>query len=74
MEIKRTVLAVPGGSTELIYTSSDGAYLGRVRFEAFNPQGIELMAKDALEWLAELKAEAERPQIAIAVSNGLRGN
>lgn len=74
MEIKRTVLAVPGGGTELIYTTSEGAYLGRVRFEAFNPQGMELMAKDALDWLAEQKAEAERPQIALAVASGMRGN
>lgn len=74
MNIKRTVLVIPGVGTELIYTMDDGAYLGRARFEAMNAQGMEMMAADAIDFLAEQKAEAERPQIAIAVSNGLRGN
>ncbi len=73
MTIRRTVLAVPGG-LELVYTTSEGEYLGRTRFESMDQRGMELMAADAVDFMAEQKAESERPQIALSVASGLRGN
>lgn len=74
MSIKRTVLVIPNVGTELIYTTDEGSYLGRARFEAINVQGMEMMARDAIDFLQEQKEAAERPQIALAVANGMRGN
>lgn len=73
MEIRRTVLHADGG-TVFVYTTSDGQYLGRVRVEALDAQGMELMARDVVDYLEEQKAEAERPQIVSAVGRALRGN
>lgn len=74
MNIKRAVLVIPGIGTELVYTTSEGTYLGRVRFEAYDARGFELMARDALDFLEEQKKEAERPQIALAVGAAMRNN
>ena len=67
----RTVLAISGG-VELVYTSSDGQYVGRIRAEAINEGAMKIMAEDVLTFLAEQKAEEERPKIALAVDNALR--
>jgi hypothetical protein len=71
MKIKRTVLVGPGG-TELVYTTEDGAYLGRARFECLDANVLELIAKDAVNFAAEQLAS--HPEIALAVASSLRGN
>lgn len=36
--------------------------------------GLEFIYTDVITFLKEQAAEAERPQIALAVANGMRGN
>lgn len=69
----RTVLMRDGGM-ELVYTASDGQYIGRLRVEAIGEPAMKIMAEDFTEFLAEQKAEAEKPRIALAVANGIRGD
>ena len=73
MNVIRTVIPVSGG-LEFIYTTSTGKYLGRIRAEAVDGSAMDIMAADVITFLKEQAAEAERPQIALAVANGMRGN
>lgn len=73
MNVVRTVIPVSGGF-EFVYVTSTGQYLGRVRAESIDGAAMEIMAKDFVAFLKEQAAEAERPQIALAVNSSLRGN
>lgn len=69
----RTVLG-KDAAIELVYTTSVGEYIGRIRVEAIGEPAMKIMGQDFLEFLAEQRAEAEKPRIALAVANGMRGN
>jgi hypothetical protein len=70
--VVRTALMRDGG-VELVYTATDGQYVGRIRVEAVTEGAMGIMAEDFAEFLAEQKAEAEKPRIALAVNNAVKG-
>ena len=70
--IIRTVLPHDGG-IELVYTTAEGSYLGRLTVEATGEGAMGVMAADLMDFLQEQKEEAERPRIAMAVGAALNG-
>jgi hypothetical protein len=68
----RTVLG-KDAAIELVYTTSAGEYIGRLRVEAIGEPAMKVMGEDFLEFLAEQRAEAEKPRIALAVDNAVHG-
>ncbi len=70
--VVRTALMRDGG-VELVYTANYGQYVGRLRIEAVSDGAMGIMAQDFAEFLQEQKAEAEKPRIALAVNNAVRG-
>lgn len=68
----RTVLMREGG-VDLVYTASDGQYVGRLSVEAIGEAAMKVMAEDFGEFLAEQRAEAEKPRIAMAVGTAING-
>ena len=68
----RTVLG-KNGAVELVYTTNVGEYIGRIRVEAIGEPAMKIMGEDFLEFLAEQRAEAEKPRIALAIDNAVHG-
>jgi hypothetical protein len=68
----RTVLG-KDAAIELVYTTSTGEYIGRIRVEAIGEPAMKVMGEDFLEFLAEQRAEAEKPRIAMAVGAAMNG-
>ena len=59
-QVKRTVLQ-RDGEIQLVYTTTDGSYLGRIRVEGVDERALRIAAHDFKDWLEE----QDRPQLAV---------